>query len=519
MKSHDALRLGDRTAGILLHLASLPGPHGNGGLGPDARRFVDFLRDAGLAWWQMLPVHPVGSGNSPYSALSVFAGSPSFISLEDLRRDGLLKRAEVSFQLPGRRIDYTRAPKRRAALLRLAFGRMPRGRGDLAAAFERFRHEARAWLDDYTLFIALRARSAKASWVDWDRDLARRDHAALRTARRELTAELDYLAFEQFVFARQWAALRNHARSRGVGLIGDAPIFVAHDSADAWANQRLFRFDRMGRPTHVSGVPPDHFSETGQRWGTPLYRWDRVRSEGFRWWVQRFASAIERFDVVRLDHFIGFVRYWEIPSANDSAVHGRWRRGPGAALFEAARADLGHLPFIAEDLGSVTPDVIELRDALGLPGMRVLQFGFGADDPDNPFLPHNYPARCVAYTGTHDNDTMLGWYLEKGGRHGTRSSAECRRDRDRLTRYVAGPYPSRRTPCSQWEILRVMFSSAAATVIVPMQDLLGRGSEARMNVPGRVEGNWTYRLAADAASASLASRIRAYVETYGRVRG
>ncbi len=496
-----------RAAGILLHPTSLPGPHGLGDLGPGARAFADWLARAGQSWWQVLPIHPVGQGNSPYSGGSAFAGEPRLISLLDLVDDGLLTRHEVGEVLPAERADYTGAWALRDRLLRRA-----RDRFGPDAAYAHFKATSAHWLDDYALFEALRAAHG-TNWTHWPVPLRGHDPSALARARRELASEIALVEFQQFLFARQWQRLREHCRERGIRLIGDIPIFVAHDSADVWAHPLYFCVDEHGEPTYVAGVPPDYFSETGQRWGNPLYVWQRLAQDGYRWWIDRLRVLATRFDLVRLDHFIGFVRFWEIPASEPTAVNGRYVPGPGEPFFAAVRAALGGLPFIVEDLGEVTPEVRALRDRLGLPGMRVFQFGFGEDVQAVEFKPHHYVPNCVAYTGTHDNDTIAGWFDQAGPRSAEQHASE----RAAAIEYLAGPGATALPGSPHREILRALYASVAHTVIAPMQDILGLPSEARMNTPGEAEGNWMWRLAEGALSDALASELRALARVYERV--
>jgi 4-alpha-glucanotransferase len=504
-----------RAAGILLHLTSLPGPHGNGDLGPEARRIAEFLSAAGQRWWQMLPANPVGHGNSPYSGASAFAGNPLLISLEDLVEDGLLRSEEIAFRLNGRRCDYAEASVKRSAALRQAFARHQARPRRLTPELERLRHEAAYWLPDYALYMALRKANGDARWPEWPRELAQRQPLALRRARRELADEVAYYELEQLLFRRQWQRLRDHASAVGVGLIGDAPIFIAHESADVWAHADLFLLDRAGEPTHVAGVPPDYFSKTGQRWGNPLYRWSRMQEQGFEWWIERFRTLVHHFDLIRLDHFIGFSRFWKVPASEPTAEHGTWQPAPGAALFSAVRAALGATPFIAEDLGEVTPAVRQLRDDFELPGMRILQFAFGGDTQADQFLPHAYVRNSVAYTGTHDNETFVGWF-EDDGSEGPRSPAQARKERQSAISYLAGPHAEQLATDVHWEALRALYASAAHMAVVPMQDVLGLGNEARMNSPGSAQGNWEWRLGARAANVRLARTLRKFSTVYAR---
>jgi 4-alpha-glucanotransferase len=508
--------LTERAAGVLMHVTSLAGPHGNGDLGPEARAFVDFLARAGQRWWQMLPVNPVGPGFSPYSGVSAFAGNPLLIDLRALLEDGLLSASDLSSSLPEGKADYPAAIELRTAALRKAFVRF-RERGQYARELEAFRTRAAFWLSDYALFMALKRAFQGAPWTAWPRGVARHEAEALRGVQAELEHELSYFEFEQFLFDRQWRALRTFAAERGVGLIGDAPIFVAHDSADVWGNQQLFRLDAHGEPTHVSGVPPDYFSKTGQRWGTPLYRWKVLKRHDYEFWVERFRTLMERFDVIRLDHFIGFARYWEIPASAETAVDGRWMKGPGSDLFEVACRELGALPFIAEDLGLVTPKVRRLRARHRMPGMRVMQFGFNGSPRENDFIPHRYVRDCVAYTGTHDNDTTVGWFEDEGEQGGPRSPEQAELERRAALLYLQGPLPGELSMPIHWLMIRALFASVANSAIVPLQDVLGLGSEARMNTPGLAAGNWTWRVDPAALTDDLARTLRTFSETYGRL--
>lgn len=492
-----------RASGILLHPTSLPGAGGIGSLGPEAYAFVDWLADAGQSYWQILPLVAVDEGGSPYNALSAMAGNPLLIDLHALVEEGLLDEAEAASAYGARderHVDFDRVTARHDGVLARAYedfaaGAAPHLRGE----FDAYRRRNADWLDDYALFRALRERHHRASWTSWDRDLRDRSPEVLDRARAELAEPIAARSFEQFLFDRQWAALREHARSRGVRVIGDIPIFVAHDSADVWANRELFELDPGGEPRIVSGVPPDYFSETGQRWGNPLYRWSRLRERGYDWWVRRFRRTLEWVDLVRVDHFRGFEGFWEIEADQPTAVNGRWRPGPGRDLFDVIRAELGEIPVIAEDLGLITPEVERLRDDLGLPGMRVLQFAFDGD-PSNPHLPENYPENVVAYTGTHDNDTTAGWW----------ASAPDDVKRRVEQRIGGGEEPP------VWALIEMVLRSPAALAVVPVQDLLGLGDEARMNVPGTSDDNWTWRLDPDRLTPALARRLLETTRAAGR---
>jgi 4-alpha-glucanotransferase len=509
-------RLGERASGLLLHVTSLPGPHGNGDLGTAAREFVDFSADAKQSFWQMLPVGPCGYGNSPYSAQSAFAGNPLLIALPDLVERGWLAAEElrppIAFEAD--RVDYADAERFRTRCLRRAF---EVGRRD--PKFPAYCEEHRAWLDDYALFRAIKSAHAEVEWTRWRPELRDREPEALARTRREMADEIAFRSFEQWVFAEQWRELRAYCHARGVALIGDLPIFLAHDSADVWQHPELFYLDAQGMPTVVAGVPPDYFSATGQRWGNPLYRWDVVRDTGYRFWLDRMHDMLERFDIVRLDHFIGFHRYWEIPADEPTAVHGHWRPGPGETLFATLARELGPLPLIAEDLGAVTPEVTALRDRFGLPGIRLLQFAFGTDVSAHDFLPHNYPRAAVVYTGTHDNDTVVGWFeareeLAAAGEHSTRTAEQVKKEQAAALAYLGAADGSN----IHWDMIRMCLLSVADTAIFPLQDLLGLGSEARMNRPGRASGNWEWRCTQAAFSPALAEKLADLTRRYERHR-
>lgn len=504
--------LRERASGVLLHPTSLPGPDGSGDLG-GGRGFVDFLARAGQRWWQMLPVGPPGYGESPYSAQSAFAGSPWLISLDGLADDGLLDREALAAArpLPGGRTDYPTMEAHRSAHLHRAFQAFAAGTSE-QVAFDVFCQRNAVWLDDFALFRALKRAHGGVQWTLWERGVRHRDPDALAKARTELERDVGFEKFLQFELDKQWHALRMYAAARGIGLIGDIPIFVSHDSADVWQDQGAFFLDDEGEPTVIAGVPPDYFSRTGQRWGNPLYRWRRMKKDGYAWWLARLRSVLHRFDAVRLDHFIGFQRYWRIPAAEPTAVAGRWMKGPGAHFFHTVKQALGDLPLIAEDLGEVTPAVFALRDRFRLPGTKILQFAFG-DDPSAPtFLPHNFPRRAVVYTGTHDNDTTVGWFHEAGGGDSTRSLAQTEQERAASLRYLGTTGEE-----IHWDMIRLALASVANLCIFPLQDVLGLGTEARMNWPGKESGNWTWRFSSDALTPAHAERLASLTRTYGRV--
>lgn len=500
-----------RGCGILLHVTSLPGPHGNGDLGEQAHRFIDFLAAAEQSYWQMLPVVPTGSGNSPYSAQSAFAGNPLLIALPPLVAAGYLPEDQLTRApaLSDARVDFPAVARFRDVCLRRAF-EAAKGAPELA----QFREQERAWLEDYALFRALERQHDGLQWTQWQPALRDRDAQALAQAREALADEIAFHCFEQWQFALQWRALREHARARGIALIGDIPIFLAHNSADVWQHRELFQLDESGMPRVVAGVPPDYFSETGQRWGNPLYDWRKLHATHYGFWVARMQNELSRFDVVRLDHFIGFERYWEIPGSESTAVNGRWVQGPSDAVFDALHKAFGSLPLIAEDLGEVTPEVKALRDRWGLPGIRILQFAFGSDPSALDFLPHNYPRNAVVYTGTHDNDTTVGWFWNRHPNADKRDPEQVQREQQNAVAYLGCVDTSE----IHWSMIRACLASVANTAIIPMQDLLGLDSEARMNRPGAGTGNWEWRMSASALTPPLAQRMAQLTRTYERSR-
>ena len=501
--------LNERASGVLLHPTSLPGPHGNGDLGGEARRFADQLARAGQRWWQMLPVGPPGIGNSPYSARSAFAGSPLLIDLDALAGRGMLRELPAA-RFPRGRVDYPAAESFRAGILERAFESFARRRRP--AAFDAFCDRAAAWLPDFALFSAIKDAAGGAAWSEWEPGLRLREPASLRRARGELRDRIELHRFQQWIFDEQWRGLKRHCNGLGVGLIGDLPIFVALDSADVWAHRELFELDESGAPNVIAGVPPDFFSRTGQRWGNPHYRWAVLRRQGYRWWMDRFQAELSRFDAVRLDHFIGFWRTWHVPARAPTAERGRWVPGPRDDLFRKLLRKRGTLPLIVEDLGLVTPEVRALRDRLRLPGMKLLQFAFGSDLQAHEFRPHNYPRRAAAYTGTHDNDTIVGWFFDRGGKGSQRTAAQAETERRIALAYLGADDASE----IHWKMIRLLFESVADLAVVPMQDLLGLGSEARMNLPGTVEGNWEWRLADGAFTPRVSDRLAEITELYER---
>jgi 4-alpha-glucanotransferase len=504
-----------RSSGILLHVSCLPGAHGIGDLGPAAYQFVDFLEACKQSWWQMLPISPVGRGNSPYDSPSAFAGNPMLISLERLISQRLLTDGDISStqSLPKRRVDYQKVTHYKLPKLREAFENFQRRKG--SSNHLRFKHyciASGAWLVDHAIFCALKEHYGGVPWTEWDEDIRTRKPSAISRVKAELRTEIRYHMFLQYEFSCQWTELRRYCSKKRVALVGDIPFYVAHDSADVWANQKIFRLNRHGRPTHVAGVPPDYFSETGQLWGNPLYRWNLLRRRGYYWWIDRLRVAFSRFDAVRLDHFIGFQRYWEVPANARTSRPGRWVKGPGDHFFESAFRKLGHLELIAEDLGLVTNDVKQLRDKLGVPGVRVLQFAFSKDPGAKSHRPHNYLRHCIVYTGTHDNDTTLGWYRDRGSQASVRSTQDIEKEIEGALRYLHtnGEHIS-------WDMIRLAMMSVANVAITPVQDVLELGCEARMNTPGRAEGNWEWRLTDGALNSHIAEKLLELTETYERM--
>lgn len=476
-----------RRAGILLHITSLPGPARCGTLGAEAHRFVDFLAAAGHSVWQTLPVGPPHDDGSPYQCLSLHAGDPALISIENMIQSGWLDAAAAAEPWNELLAHAQRGFERHAA-------------ADLQKHYADFVAAERHWLDDYALFRVLREECRHAAWVDWPAALRDREPAALAAARQRCEAAIRLIGFEQFVFFHQWLALKEYAHGRGVLLFGDMPIFVAHDSADVWAQPDYFQLGADGRPTVVAGVPPDYFSATGQRWGNPHYRWERMQQDGFQWWIGRVKTQLRMFDLVRIDHFRGFESYWEIPADHPTAMHGRWVHAPGDALFQVLCACFDPLPMVAEDLGTITAEVEALRLSHGFPGMKILQFAFDGG-PTNPYLPHNHQALSVVYTGTHDNDTTLGWYAALAP----------------TTRTYVDDYLHAADEAMPWPLIRACMASVAALAVIPMQDALALDGAHRMNTPGTSAGNWRWRFEWAQVDGALAPRLRRLAELYGRV--
>ncbi len=497
-----------RVSGIFLHITSLPSPYGIGDLGSAAFRFADFLTRTNQRLWQVLPLGPVGFGASPYSATSTFAGNPLLISPEPLVEYGLLTEEDLEplKELPDDHVDYERVETRKKAVLRKAFEQYQVDQSAVSEAdLEQFLTSQASWLDDYALYAALKDAHDGAPWTAWEAPLVRRDPEALERAREEHAEAIRMHVFWQYLFHRQWRALQAYCHTRDIRLFGDLPIYVARDSADVWAHQELFQLDEDGSPSVVAGVPPDYFSPEGQRWGNPIYRWDRMRENGYQWWKDRMRRTLDLVDLVRLDHFRGFEAYWEIPAESETAINGTWTDGPGASFFEALEEELGELPVVAEDLGVITDEVEALRDQFDFPGMAVLQFAF-ENDPSNDFLPHNYRQNLVAYSGTHDNNTTVGWWENELTLEEARTYA-----RDYLDLDASG------APIHK-QALRYLMASVADRMVMPLQDVLGLGEEARMNNPGEPNGNWRWRVTPDQITDEAEERLSTLTRIYGRAQ-
>ncbi len=492
----------ERSAGILLHPTSLPGDHGIGALGREARGFIDFLAASGQKLWQMCPLGPTGYGNSPYQCFSAFAGNPLLIDLDDLVERGWLKAADLADApaFSDTRIDYPSVIAYKMPLLQKAAETLAASEDALdRLRLQLFAEMNVAWIRDYARFAALKAHFGGGGWSEWPEDIRRRTPEALDRYDEQLSAEIRAQHALQYLFFAQWRAVKSYANGQGVKIIGDIPIFVAYDSADAWANPELFEFDDDLKPTHVAGVPPDYFSKTGQLWGNPLYDWEHARETGFAWWIERVHACLSMSDIVRIDHFRGFVGCWAVPAANETAEHGTWEPALGKELFDAVARELGPLPIIAEDLGVITEAVEELRDSNGFPGMKILQFAFDSAE-DNDFLPHNYPANSVVYTGTHDNDTSHGWY------HRAKSE----------DKQFAKDYLDSSARNIVWKFIRAAWAATSVMAIAPLQDVLGLDNDARTNVPGTDSGNWEWRYSADMLTDEVVERLRKLTQTYRR---
>ena len=496
---------GYRASGVLLHVTSLPSAYGIGDLGPGAFSWVDRLHEAGQSWWQALPVGPTGYGDSPYQALSSFAGNGLLISPDGLIEDELLQPSDCAdHAFPAAAVEYEKVVPFKIRLLQTALSRFRAGaRPDLRPAFEQFCQDHAGWLDDYALFRALRARYNGTYFLEWPAELVRRAPDALAGARRELTDQVELVRFAQFLLFRQVQRLKQYAHGKGVRLIGDLPFFVSPDSSDVWANPELFLLDEQHRPRVIAGVPPDYFSADGQLWGNPVYDWHALRRTRYRWWIDRVRALLEHVDAIRLDHFRAFQAAWHVPAGAATARTGEWVPGPGARFFSAVKRSLGALPFIAEDLGLITPDVYALRDRFDLPGSRVLQFAFDGE-PDNPYLPHNYVPNTVVYTGTHDNPTTRAWYEELPDEQ-----------RQNLWSYLDRPGGDGAEAAPK--LMRLAWFSVAALAIAPLQDVLNLGNEARMNVPGRAEGNWRWRCTEEMLAGPAFEWLRDLTKISGRL--
>lgn len=476
-----------------------------GDLGPAAYEFVDFLAETGQQIWQVLPLGPTGHGNSPYMSYSSMAGNPMLISLEQLRDRGLLSQADLDTfpQFPEDEVDYDGVQTAKIKLLEKAAEIFQQNADDATRSeYQHFCKERAFWLDDYAFFMALKRHHDGASWHQWDTALARREDQAMTTWHEKLATVIDSHKFFQFEFYRQWAALKAYANERTIQIVGDMPIYVAHDSVDVWAFPDNFMIDDVTlEPSEMAGVPPDYFSETGQLWGNPTYDWEVLQKRGFRWWLQRLRSLLDYVDLIRIDHFRGFQAYWAVPEGETTAMNGRWIEAPGEAFFNVVKAEFGSLPILAEDLGLITPEVEALRDQFDFPGMKILQFAFGGD-ASNPYLPFNIVRNCVIYTGTHDNDTTVGWF-----------DTANEYERDRVLRYIGGLSGDG----IHWSMIRLALSSIANQAIIPLQDLLGLGSFARMNLPGNAEGNWAWRYRSEMLTGELRERLRELTRLYGRL--
>lgn len=495
-----------RSGGILLHPTSLPSRFGIGDLGSDAYHFIDFLVESKQTIWQVLPLGPTGYGDSPYQSFSAFAGNPLLISPELLIRDNYLPNSTVDEipPFPEHRVDYGRVIPYKNKLLKAAFIYFQaHGTTEQQTEFEQFCAGNANWLDDYALFMALKEYHAEyrgGVWNTWPKEIAQHQLKAVKKWSEKLSKEVEYHRFLQFLFFKQWLDLRTYTNERHIRIIGDAPIFVAFDSADVWANPELFFLNEDGSPSVIAGVPPDYFSETGQRWGNPLYRWKQMAQNDYAWWTARLEAIFAQVDIVRLDHFRGFEAYWEIPGTEPTAVVGRWVRGPGIAFFQVMQNRLGELPIIAEDLGVITPGVIELRDTFEFPGMKILQFAFGGER-NSTFLPHTFSSNCVVYTGTHDNETTVGWYQNAN-----------ESERDHVRRYMATDGND-----IAWDLIRLAYASVADTAVIPLQDLMILDNQARMNYPGKTGGYWQWRYTSDMLTYDIANRLRELTELYGRI--
>lgn len=490
-----------RTSGVLMPISSLPSPYGIGTMGKQAKKFVDFLDKAGQKYWQILPICPTSYGDSPYQSFSSFAGNPYFIDLEYLCKDKLLTKKECgSFDWGGseKYIDYGIMYISRYKLLKKAYARFVKNIPD---DYEQFCKTEAEWLDEYALFMALKDANDGVAWFEWDEDLKKRKPEAIEAAKKEYADDIDFYKMLQYLFFKQWRQLKAYANSKNIEIIGDVPIYVAGDSADVWANPKQFYLDEDLNPIEVAGCPPDAFSADGQLWGNPLFRWDVMKKDGYTWWTKRISAMADLYDIIRIDHFRGFDSYYAIPAEDDTAKNGEWKEGPGMDLFKVLEKKLGKLPIIVEDLGFLTPSVIKLLKDSGFPGMKVVQFAFDSRE-DSDYLPHNYPKNCVVYTGTHDNDTVMGWM-----KTAPKSAVKFAKEYLNLTKEEG----------YNWGMMRAAWSSVADMAIVPMQDILGLGSEARINTPSTIGENWKWRATADQIDNSIAKKLRKCMKMYARL--
>lgn len=505
-----------RSSGILLHPTSLPGSFGIGELGKEAYEFIEYLAGSGQRIWQVLPLNPTGYGDSPYQSFSAFAGNPLLISLDLLRERGVLGVSELRDTplFPEGRVDFARVIDFKFPVLRRAAKNFfASANANDRTSFDKFCNANSAWLDDYALFMALKDAHGGMSWTSWDKSLVRRYAAALTEWRTRLASELDAYKYWQFEFFTQWSEIRRRCQHNKIQIMGDIPIYVAHDSTDVWAAPSLFHLLPDGTPSLMSGVPPDYFSATGQLWGNPIYQWELMREHGYAWWIERVRGSLRMFDMVRVDHFRGFEAYWEIPAGESTAINGKWTKGPGADLFRVLTKALGDLPIVAENLGVITPEVEAIRHEFDYPGMSLLQFAFGTDPQGPSFRPHNYVRELVAYTGGHDNDTTMGWW-NSGIADSTRSEEDLAREHEFTRRYLG--FTKEQDHELNWIFIRTVMASVAATVIIPMQDVLGLGSEARMNLPGSMGRNWTWRMRTGELRAEDQKRLKKLAATYDR---
>ncbi len=503
----------ERASGILLHPTSFPSKFGIGDLGDEAYQFIDFLVQSKQTLWQVLPLGQTGYGDSPYQCFSAFAGNVYLISLEKLVEDGFLSKKDLAKipKFPTERVDFGKVIEYKLPLLRTAFENFcVTDNEKIAEEFRTFCHENSFWLEDYALFRAIKLAHHQLSWQDWDEDLKLRKPEALKQARLDLDEEDFAQKFYQFAFFRQWKALKSYANQRNIKIIGDVPIFIALDSCDVWCNPSQFKLNEDGSPKVVAGVPPDYFSKTGQLWGNPIYNWDLMRATGFQWWIDRVRHTLKTVDIVRIDHFRGFAASWEVPGGDKTAERGQWVNVPGTDLFNTLKWVFGELPILAEDLGVITPDVEELRDSFSFPGMRILQFAWGGDTKNND-LPHNYIPNSCVYTGTHDNDTTIGWFHSKAGKGSGRNAKQIKKEKAFCLKYLNTEGKE-----IHWDFIRTVLASVSNTAIIPMQDLLRLGNEARMNLPGSTKGNWYWRCEAKDFDRKIAERLADLSELYGR---